>query len=74
MQHVVNSAQRHAQGFGVHYMMNPDPYRGPFGNDGAAYAAQVTLSGTAAMANGILAAPEARRAVAALNTVLTAAC
>ena len=29
----------------MHYMMNPDPYRGPFGNDGAAYAAQVTTSG-----------------------------
>lgn len=32
------------QGFGVHYLMNPDPYRGPFGNDGAAYAAQVQLA------------------------------
>ena len=32
-----------SQGFGVHYLMNPDPYRGPFGNDGAAYAAQVDL-------------------------------
>ena len=22
------------QGFGVRHVMNPDPYRGPFGNDG----------------------------------------
>lgn len=29
------------QGFGVHHMMNPDPYRGMFGNDGKAYAADV---------------------------------
>ena len=33
----------------MHYMMNPDPYRGPFGNDGAAYAAQVTASGPLAV-------------------------
>ena len=25
-------------GFGVHHALNPDPYRGVFGNDGAAYA------------------------------------
>lgn len=29
------------QGFGVSHMMNPDAYRGVFGNDGAAYANQV---------------------------------
>lgn len=28
------------QGFGVRHLMNPDPYRGPFGSDGAAYAAE----------------------------------
>ena len=28
-------------GFGVHHVMNPDPYRGVFGNDGKAYAAEV---------------------------------
>lgn len=28
-------------GFGIHHMMNPDPYRGVFGNDGKAYAADV---------------------------------
>ncbi|XP_024386158.1 alanine--glyoxylate aminotransferase 2 homolog 1, mitochondrial [Physcomitrium patens] len=27
-----------AQGFGVHHVMNPDPYRGPFGADGKLYA------------------------------------
>lgn len=26
------------QGFGVHHVMNPDPYRGPFGADGKLYA------------------------------------
>lgn len=26
------------QGFGMHHAMNPDPYRGVFGNDGVAYA------------------------------------
>ncbi len=31
----------HAQGFGVHHALNPDPYRGIFGNDGKAYAADV---------------------------------
>lgn len=30
----------HVQGFGVRHLMNPDPYRGPFGSDGAAYAAE----------------------------------
>uniref|UniRef100_A0A383WHZ5 alanine--glyoxylate transaminase n=1 Tax=Tetradesmus obliquus TaxID=3088 RepID=A0A383WHZ5_TETOB len=29
------------QGFGVRHAMNPDPYRGPFGNDGQKYAADV---------------------------------
>ena len=29
------------QGFGVHHALNPDPYRGAFGNDGPAYAADV---------------------------------
>lgn len=29
------------QGFGVHHAINPDPYRGPFGGDGAAYANDV---------------------------------
>mmetsp|Transcript_8104 Transcript_8104/g.19398 ORF Transcript_8104/g.19398 Transcript_8104/m.19398 type:complete len:388 (+) Transcript_8104:243-1406(+) len=29
------------QGFGVHHMINPDPYRGMFGADGKAYAADV---------------------------------
>lgn len=29
------------QGFGVHHAMNPDPYRGPWGNDGSKYAADV---------------------------------
>eukprot|EP00850_Spirogloea_muscicola_P019179 SM000185S04038 [mRNA] locus=s185:138570:142035:+ [translate_table: standard] len=29
------------QGFGVHHMMAPDAYRGPFGADGPAYAADV---------------------------------
>ncbi|GAB4815989.1 hypothetical protein N2152v2_003035 [Parachlorella kessleri] len=28
-------------GFGVHHALNPDPYRGIFGNDGKAYAADV---------------------------------
>lgn len=28
----------HLQGFGVHHALNPDPYRGVFGNDGPAYA------------------------------------
>lgn len=27
--------------FGVHHALNPDPYRGRHGNDGAAYAADV---------------------------------
>ncbi|CAK9201710.1 unnamed protein product [Sphagnum troendelagicum] len=27
-----------AQGFGVHHVLNPDPYRGPFGADGNLYA------------------------------------
>lgn len=26
------------QGFGVHHALNPNPYRGVFGNDGPAYA------------------------------------
>ena len=30
-----------SQGFGVHHALNPDPYRGVFGNDAAAYAADV---------------------------------
>ena len=30
-----------AQGFGIHHVVNPDPYRGRFGNDGAAYAEDV---------------------------------
>lgn len=29
------------QGFGVHHALNPDPYRGAFGNDGAKYAEDV---------------------------------
>lgn len=29
------------QGFGVHHALNPDPYRGVFGNDGLAYANDV---------------------------------
>ncbi|KAF5829561.1 alanine-glyoxylate transaminase [Dunaliella salina] len=29
------------QGFGIHHALNPDPYRGRFGNDGKAYAADV---------------------------------
>jgi hypothetical protein len=29
------------QGFGVHHALNPDPYRGVFGNDGKAYAEDV---------------------------------
>lgn len=29
------------QGFGIRHAMNPDPYRGPFGNDGKKYAADV---------------------------------
>eukprot|EP00271_Cylindrocystis_brebissonii_P005356 TRINITY_DN17365_c0_g1_i1.p1 TRINITY_DN17365_c0_g1~~TRINITY_DN17365_c0_g1_i1.p1 ORF type:complete len:514 (-),score=70.71 TRINITY_DN17365_c0_g1_i1:283-1767(-) len=29
------------QGFGIHHLLNPDPYRGLFGNDGAMYAADV---------------------------------
>eukprot|EP00775_Hariotina_reticulata_P011373 gene11373-11522_t len=29
------------QGFGIRHAMNPDPYRGPFGNDGKRYAADV---------------------------------
>ena len=29
------------QGFGIHHALNPDPYRGVFGNDAAAYAADV---------------------------------
>jgi len=29
------------QGFGVHHALNPDPYRGVFGNDGRAYARDV---------------------------------
>lgn len=29
------------QGFGVHHVVNPDPYRGVFGADGAAYAADI---------------------------------
>ena len=31
-------AQPVVQGFGVHHALNPNPYRGVFGNDGAAYA------------------------------------
>lgn len=31
----------HAQGFGVHHALNPDPYRGVFGDDGHAYAEDV---------------------------------
>mmetsp|Transcript_10817 Transcript_10817/g.38403 ORF Transcript_10817/g.38403 Transcript_10817/m.38403 type:complete len:480 (+) Transcript_10817:334-1773(+) len=30
-----------AQGFGIHHALNPDPYRGRFGNDGEAYAEDV---------------------------------
>jgi 4-aminobutyrate aminotransferase-like enzyme len=29
------------QGFGVHHALNPDPYRGAFGNDGPRYAEDV---------------------------------
>jgi alanine-glyoxylate transaminase/(R)-3-amino-2-methylpropionate-pyruvate transaminase len=29
------------QGFGVHHALNPNPYRGVFGNDGPAYARDV---------------------------------
>jgi len=29
------------QGFGIHHALNPDPYRGRFGNDGKAYAQDV---------------------------------
>ncbi len=29
------------QGFGIHHALNPDPYRGVFGNDGHAYAQDV---------------------------------
>ncbi|KAJ9509820.1 hypothetical protein QJQ45_011579 [Haematococcus lacustris] len=29
------------QGFGIHHALNPDPYRGVFGNDGPAYARDV---------------------------------
>lgn len=29
------------QGFGIRHALNPDPYRGPFGNDGMKYAADV---------------------------------
>ncbi len=29
------------QGFGYHHALNPDPYRGPFGDDGPRYAADV---------------------------------
>ncbi len=29
------------QGFGVRHVLNPDPYRGAFGNDGARYAEDV---------------------------------
>jgi alanine-glyoxylate transaminase/(R)-3-amino-2-methylpropionate-pyruvate transaminase len=28
--------QPQPQGFGVHHALNPDPYRGAFGNDGKA--------------------------------------
>ncbi len=82
IRHVVNCAQWCVQGFGVHYMMNPDPYRGPFGNDGAAYAAQVIASGppqwpalTATFDPywRTLAAPGVGDSVVALNTILTAA-
>lgn len=30
-----------SQGFGVRHVLNPDAYRGRFGNDGSAYAADV---------------------------------
>ncbi|BBN03843.1 alanine-glyoxylate transaminase / (R)-3-amino-2-methylpropionate-pyruvate transaminase [Marchantia polymorpha subsp. ruderalis] len=30
------------QGFGVHHVLNPDPYRGPFGADGKKYAADLS--------------------------------
>ncbi len=29
------------QGFGYHHALNPDPYRGAFGDDGPRYAADV---------------------------------
>eukprot|EP00198_Chlamydomonas_reinhardtii_P013617 XP_001702954.1 alanine-glyoxylate transaminase [Chlamydomonas reinhardtii] len=29
------------QGFGYHHALNPDPYRGPYGDDGARYAADM---------------------------------
>lgn len=29
------------QGFGYHHALNPDPYRGPYGDDGLRYAADV---------------------------------
>eukprot|EP00193_Tetraselmis_chui_P007786 CAMPEP_0177767958 /NCGR_PEP_ID=MMETSP0491_2-20121128/9443_1 /TAXON_ID=63592 /ORGANISM="Tetraselmis chuii, Strain PLY429" /LENGTH=480 /DNA_ID=CAMNT_0019284689 /DNA_START=261 /DNA_END=1703 /DNA_ORIENTATION=+ len=48
------------QGFGVHHMMNPDPYRGAFGNDGKAYAADVKdhiLHGTSGRVGGFFAEP-----------------
>lgn len=35
------AASSSSQGFGVHHALNPDPYRGVFGNDAAAYAADV---------------------------------
>ena len=31
----------HLQGFGVRHVLNPDAYRGRYGNDGAAYAEDV---------------------------------
>eukprot|EP01024_Parvocaulis_polyphysoides_P039444 TRINITY_DN35677_c0_g3_i1.p1 TRINITY_DN35677_c0_g3~~TRINITY_DN35677_c0_g3_i1.p1 ORF type:complete len:483 (+),score=72.96 TRINITY_DN35677_c0_g3_i1:132-1580(+) len=30
-----------AQGFGIHHALNPNPYRGPYGNDGPRYAQDV---------------------------------
>ncbi|KAJ7538207.1 hypothetical protein O6H91_11G038500 [Diphasiastrum complanatum] len=31
-----------AQGFGVHHVLNPDPYRGPYGTDGKLYANDIS--------------------------------
>ncbi len=39
--HKLGYSHMDVQGFGVHHALNPDPYRGPFGNDGKAYAADV---------------------------------
>eukprot|EP00878_Enallax_costatus_P002757 GHUV01002947.1.p1 GENE.GHUV01002947.1~~GHUV01002947.1.p1 ORF type:complete len:342 (+),score=70.53 GHUV01002947.1:232-1257(+) len=46
------------QGFGVRHAMNPDPYRGPFGNDGKRYAADLAdliAGGTSGQVAGFIA-------------------